>query len=107
MLKKIYRFFIYLFISSLIYVIIIKLVEPPITITQLTNAFGLGLKRDYVSWNDPTLRNIELIDFQGQSILKQRVSESRVSVENLNSGIYLLLLSDERNTFVRKISIIR
>ena len=63
--------------------------------------------KDYVSWNDPTLRNVELVDFQGQSILKQRVSESRVSVENLNSGIYLLLLSDERNTFVRKISIIR
>lgn len=51
MLKKIYRFFFYLFISSLLYVIIIKLVEPPITITQLTNAFGLGLKRDYISWN--------------------------------------------------------
>ena len=59
MLKKIYRFFIYLFISSLIYVIIIKLVEPPITITQLTNAFGLGLKRDYVSWNDMSY-NIKL-----------------------------------------------
>ena len=52
MLKKIYKIFIYLFISSLFYVIIIKLVEPPITITQLTNAFGLGLKRDYVSWNE-------------------------------------------------------
>jgi monofunctional biosynthetic peptidoglycan transglycosylase len=51
-LKKIYKIFIYLFISSLFYVIIIKLVEPPITITQLTNAFGLGLKRDYVSWNE-------------------------------------------------------
>jgi len=58
-LKKIYRFFIYLFISSLIYVIIIKLVEPPITITQITNAFGLGLKRDYVSWNDMSY-NIKL-----------------------------------------------
>jgi monofunctional biosynthetic peptidoglycan transglycosylase len=58
-LKKIYRFFIYLFISSLIYVIIIKLVEPPITITQLTNAFGLGLKRDYVSWNEMSY-NIKL-----------------------------------------------
>jgi monofunctional biosynthetic peptidoglycan transglycosylase len=57
--KKIYRFFIYLFISSLIYVIIIKLVEPPITITQLTNAFGLGLKRDYVSWNEMSY-NIKL-----------------------------------------------
>ena len=59
MFKKIYRFFIYLFISSLIYVIIIKLVEPPITITQLTNAFGLGLKRDYVSWNEMSY-NIKL-----------------------------------------------
>ena len=59
MLKKIYLFFIYLFISSLIYVIIIKLVEPPITITQLTNAFGLGLKRDYVSWNEMSY-NIKL-----------------------------------------------
>ena len=59
MLKKIYQFFIYLFISSLIYVIIIKLVEPPITITQLTNAFGLGLKRDYVSWNEMSY-NIKL-----------------------------------------------
>lgn len=59
MLKKIYRFFIYLFISSLIYVIIIKLVEPPITITQLTNAFGLGLKRDYISWNEMSY-NIKL-----------------------------------------------
>jgi monofunctional biosynthetic peptidoglycan transglycosylase len=58
-LKKIYRFFIFLFISSLIYVIIIKLVEPPITITQITNAFGLGLKRDYVSWNDMSY-NIKL-----------------------------------------------
>lgn len=59
MLKKIYRFFIYLFISSIIYVIIIKLVQPPITITQLTNAFGLGLKRDYVSWNEMSY-NIKL-----------------------------------------------
>jgi len=58
-LKKIYKIFIYLFISSLFYVIIIKLVEPPITITQLTNAFGLGLKRDYVSWNEMSY-NIKL-----------------------------------------------
>ena len=59
MLKKIYRFFIFLFVSSLVYVIIIKLVEPPITITQITNAFGLGLKRDYVSWNNMSY-NIKL-----------------------------------------------
>ncbi len=59
MLKIIYRIFIYLFLSSLLYVIIIKLVEPPITITQITNAFGLGLKRDYVLWNEMSY-NIKL-----------------------------------------------
>ena len=51
MLKKIRRFFLYLFLSSLAYVLITKFIEPPITITQITNAFGLGLKRDYVTWN--------------------------------------------------------
>ena len=59
MLKIIYRIFIYLFLSSLLYVIITKLVEPPITITQITNVFGLGLKRDYVSWNEMSY-NIKL-----------------------------------------------
>mgnify|MGYP000968846058 CR=1 FL=1 len=52
MLKKIRRFFLYLFLSSLVYVLITKFIEPPITITQITNAFGLGLKRDYVSSNN-------------------------------------------------------
>lgn len=52
MIRKILRFFLYLFISSLIYVLVIKFIEPPITITQITNAFGLGLKRDYVSWDE-------------------------------------------------------
>ena len=51
MLKKIRRFFLYLFLSSLVYVLITKFIEPPITITQITNAFGLGLKRDYVAWD--------------------------------------------------------
>lgn len=52
MLKKIRRVVLYLFFSSLSYVLITKFIEPPITITQLTNAFGLGLKRDYVAWDD-------------------------------------------------------
>jgi monofunctional biosynthetic peptidoglycan transglycosylase len=58
-LKKISKFFLYLFLSSLLYVLIIKFIEPPITITQITNAFGLGLKRDYVSWNNMSY-NIKL-----------------------------------------------
>ncbi len=52
MIKKIKRAIAYLFISSLLYVVITRFVFPPITITQLTNAFGLGLKRDYVAWKD-------------------------------------------------------
>ena len=59
MLKKIRRFFLCLFLSSLVYVFITKFIEPPITITQITNAFGLGLKRDYVAW-DKMSYNIKL-----------------------------------------------
>lgn len=59
MLKKIRRLFLYLFLSSLVYVLITKFIEPPITITQITNAFGLGLKRDYVAW-DKMSYNIKL-----------------------------------------------
>jgi monofunctional biosynthetic peptidoglycan transglycosylase len=58
-LKNIRRFFLYLFLSSLAYVLITKFLEPPITITQITNAFGLGLKRDYVSWDNMSY-NIKL-----------------------------------------------
>jgi len=58
-IKKIRRFFHYLFLSSLIYVLVTKFIEPPITITQITNAFGLGLKRDYVAW-DKMSYNIKL-----------------------------------------------
>ncbi len=59
MLKKIRRFFLYLFLGSLVYVLITKFIEPPITITQISNAFGLGLKRDYVAW-DKMSYNIKL-----------------------------------------------
>jgi monofunctional biosynthetic peptidoglycan transglycosylase len=58
-IKKIKKFFLYLLISSVSYVLITKFVDPPITITQITNAFGLGLKRDYVSWNEMSY-NIKL-----------------------------------------------
>jgi monofunctional biosynthetic peptidoglycan transglycosylase len=51
-LKIIYRIFLYLFFSSLLYVVILKFVDPPITATQITNAFGLGLHRDYIGWRE-------------------------------------------------------
>lgn len=44
------RIFLWLFIVQLIYIILLKWVDPPITITQLVSwVSGHGLKRDYVS----------------------------------------------------------
>ncbi len=40
-----------MFCSSLFYTVLTKWVMPPITLTQISNSFGYGLKRDYVSWN--------------------------------------------------------
>ncbi len=47
------------FVSSLVYIIICIWLMPPITITQITNSFGYGLKRDYVSW-DQISSNVKL-----------------------------------------------
>jgi monofunctional biosynthetic peptidoglycan transglycosylase len=58
-IKKIKRFLLYLWISSVAYVLITKFVDPPITITQITNALGLGLHRDYVGWDEMSY-NIKL-----------------------------------------------
>src|SRR5437762_5003405 len=44
------RLFIFLFIAQFVYIILLKWVDPPITLTQLSGLFtGHGLKRDYVS----------------------------------------------------------
>ncbi len=40
------------FISSLLYLILCRWVMPPITITQISNSFTYGLKRDCVSWDN-------------------------------------------------------
>jgi monofunctional biosynthetic peptidoglycan transglycosylase len=50
--KKTKRILLILFLSSLLYTIVCRWVMPPITITQIANTFGYGLKRDYVSWNE-------------------------------------------------------
>jgi len=57
--KLIRKVFLYFFLSSIAYLLFVKFINPPITITQLTNAFGLGLKRDYVGWEDMSY-NIKL-----------------------------------------------
>ncbi len=52
--RRIFRFlkrlFLYLFVAQFMYIILLKWVDPPITITQLVSVIkGDGLKRDYVS----------------------------------------------------------
>jgi monofunctional biosynthetic peptidoglycan transglycosylase len=46
------RIFLWGFVSSLLYIIICRWIMPPVTITQISNSFSYGLKRDYVSWNE-------------------------------------------------------
>jgi monofunctional glycosyltransferase len=47
------RLFIVLFILQLIYLLLLKWVDPPVTITQLGSLFsGNGLKRDYVDYKE-------------------------------------------------------
>ena len=46
------RIFLWLFFSSLLYIIIGIWLFPPITITQIGNTFKYGIKRDYVSWEN-------------------------------------------------------
>jgi monofunctional biosynthetic peptidoglycan transglycosylase len=54
------RIVLFMFLSSLLYVVVCKWVFPPITITQVgAVAGGYGLKRDYVSW-DNISRNVKL-----------------------------------------------
>ncbi len=48
--RKLKRLFLFLFIAQFAYIILLKWVDPPVTVTQLSNLFaGYGFKRDYVS----------------------------------------------------------
>jgi monofunctional biosynthetic peptidoglycan transglycosylase len=44
------RLLFFLFISSFVYIVVCRFIMPPITVMQITNAWGVGFKRDYVSW---------------------------------------------------------
>ncbi len=51
--KRLKRIFIILFVAQLIYIFVLKWVDPPITVTQLISFFsGHGLKRDYIKFNE-------------------------------------------------------
>lgn len=51
--RKLKKLFIILFIAQFAYIILLKWVDPPITITQFTNwVEGHGLKRDYIEYDE-------------------------------------------------------
>ncbi|MFY8089719.1 MAG: monofunctional biosynthetic peptidoglycan transglycosylase [Chitinophagaceae bacterium] len=55
-MKRIFTFikkvFIWAFVTSLIYTLLCIVIMPPLTITQVSNSFNYGLKRDYISWDE-------------------------------------------------------
>ena len=64
LLQRIGRFlwktFLFLFIAQFIYIIILKWINPPVTLTQLSSwVSGDGLKRDYVDYDEMST-NIKL-----------------------------------------------
>ncbi len=58
---------------------------------------------DIIHWNDTSLKNAEIMDMSGRSILSQKSDNQEINISNLNSGTYILRLSNDKNTFVRKI----
>ena len=47
------KIFVVLFAAQLVYIVLLRWVDPPITTTQLASWIeGHGLKRDYVDWNE-------------------------------------------------------
>jgi monofunctional biosynthetic peptidoglycan transglycosylase len=47
------RLILVLFVAQLVYIILLKWINPPITLTQFSSWIsGNGLKRDYVSWDE-------------------------------------------------------
>ncbi|MGB4773052.1 MAG: monofunctional biosynthetic peptidoglycan transglycosylase [Chitinophagaceae bacterium] len=53
MFRIIKKIFLFLFIAQFIYIILLKWMDPPITLTQLGSVLsGDGLKRDYVNYDE-------------------------------------------------------
>jgi monofunctional biosynthetic peptidoglycan transglycosylase len=52
-LRILKRVFLFLFFFQFIYIILLRWIDPPITLTQLVSELsGYGLKRDYVNYDE-------------------------------------------------------
>ncbi|MEO5996218.1 MAG: monofunctional biosynthetic peptidoglycan transglycosylase [Chitinophagaceae bacterium] len=51
--RKIKKTFLFVFILHLVFLVALKWINPPITITQMVSLLsGDGLRRDYINWNE-------------------------------------------------------
>lgn len=58
-----------------------------------------------IQWNNPTLKYVEVLDLTGRTVWKEDTNSQEINLQTLNTGIYMLRLSSEQHTFVRKIAI--
>ena len=54
-------------------------------------------------WNDESLKEVEVYDTIGRNVFQERTDNQEINLQYLHTGIYFLRLSNEKNTFVRKI----
>lgn len=68
MFRIIKRIVLFLFIFQFIYIILLKWIDPPITLTQIGSALtGDGLKRDYIDYDEmPTSIKLAVISSEDQ-----------------------------------------
>jgi Secretion system C-terminal sorting domain len=58
-----------------------------------------------IRWNESSLKDAEILDLSGKIIFQKHTDNQEIDASHLNSGLYLLKLSNRKNTFVRKIII--
>jgi hypothetical protein len=58
-----------------------------------------------IRWNESSLKDVEILDLSGKIIFQKHTDNQEIDASHLNSGLYLLKLSNRKNTFVRKIII--
>ena len=98
-LNRLKRIFIILFVAQLVYIIILRWVDPPITVTQLISWIeGYGLKRDYVDYADisPNMKLAVMASedqlfpvhngFDWKSIEKAMENNNRKKVKRIKGG---------------------
>ena len=59
----------------------------------------------YINTNANAERTVTVFDVLGKQVLNTKTSESAINVSNLNSGVYMVRISEEGNTATRKLVI--